>query len=160
MAALWASSSTTVLPSEAPRPRPGPSWDRTSSREAWIPHGSEEDSYDRLVLWPMPPIRVGDEDWFYMDVIDGDHLITRNNPNHNSSRQAADRFSAVPMFRSRRGAHPKPAKKIRAWTAVTVHSRQHPKTSCNYYTTIPFRRRRRNRLMSRRRLISRNNSLL
>jgi len=58
----------------------GITWDRTSSREAWIPHGAEEDSYDRLVIGPTPPVHVGEEDWFYMGVIDGDHLITRNNP--------------------------------------------------------------------------------
>ena len=58
----------------------GKTWDRTSSREAWIPHGPEEDSYDRLVIGPTPPVYVGDEDWFYINVVDGDHLITRNNP--------------------------------------------------------------------------------
>jgi hypothetical protein len=58
----------------------GKSWDRTSSREAWIPHGTEEDSYDRLVIGACPPVRVGDEDWFYVLVIDGDHLVIRNNP--------------------------------------------------------------------------------
>lgn len=56
----------------------GRTWDRVSSREAWIPHGREEDSYDRLVLKaPSPPVRVGDEDWFYVGVWDGDHLTTR-----------------------------------------------------------------------------------
>jgi hypothetical protein len=58
----------------------GRTWDRTCSREAWIPHGTEVDSYDRLVIGPTPPLRVGDEDWFYMEVLDGDHLITRNSP--------------------------------------------------------------------------------
>lgn len=57
----------------------GYTWDRVSSREAWIPHGTEEDSDDRLVITPQPPIRVGDEDWFYMGLVSGDHLITRNN---------------------------------------------------------------------------------
>ncbi|MBO9607166.1 MAG: hypothetical protein J7639_14495 [Paenibacillaceae bacterium] len=58
----------------------GKTWDRTSSREAWVPHGTEEDSYDRLVIGMTPPVRVGDEDWFYADVVDGDHLVIRNNP--------------------------------------------------------------------------------
>lgn len=58
----------------------GKTWDRSVSREAWIPHGTEEDSYDRVVLSGSPPIRVGDEDWFYMRVVDSDHLIIRNNP--------------------------------------------------------------------------------
>ena len=57
----------------------GITWDRTSSREAWIPHGPEEDSYDRLVITPLPPVRVGDEDWFYIGVINGNHLGIRNN---------------------------------------------------------------------------------
>ncbi|MCH2119459.1 MAG: hypothetical protein MK161_17390 [Pirellulales bacterium] len=51
----------------------GLSWDRTVSREAWIPHGSEEDSYDRQVRLDAPPIRGGDEDWFYGAAVDGDH---------------------------------------------------------------------------------------
>lgn len=57
----------------------GRSWDRTSSREAWIPHGTEEDSIDRMVIWGGPPVRVGDEDWFYVGVHDGDHLSVRAN---------------------------------------------------------------------------------
>ncbi|PYV11727.1 MAG: hypothetical protein DMG07_18585 [Acidobacteria bacterium] len=55
----------------------GKSWDRTASRVAWIPHGTEEDSYDRLVLSACPPVRVNDEDWFYLGVWSGDHLSTR-----------------------------------------------------------------------------------
>lgn len=57
----------------------GRSWDRTSSREAWIPHGTEEDSLDRMVIWSTPPVQVGDEDWFYVGVHDGDHLSIRAN---------------------------------------------------------------------------------
>ena len=56
----------------------GITWDRASSREAWIPHGTEQDSYDRLVIGAQPPVRVGDEDWFYVQVIAGDHLGIRN----------------------------------------------------------------------------------
>ncbi|MBL9214414.1 MAG: hypothetical protein JNG83_02950, partial [Opitutaceae bacterium] len=56
----------------------GRTWDRTSSRQAWIPHGTEEDSPDRLVLKAAaPPVQVGDEDWFYVGIWDGDHLTTR-----------------------------------------------------------------------------------
>ena len=58
----------------------GITWDRTSSREAWIPHGTEQDSYDRLVIGAQPPVRVGDEDWYYVQVINGDHLGVRNDP--------------------------------------------------------------------------------
>ena len=58
----------------------GHTWDRTSSREAWIPHGLQEDTYDHLVIGPTPPLRIGDEDWFYMDVIDGNHLVIKNTP--------------------------------------------------------------------------------
>ncbi|MFH1005904.1 MAG: hypothetical protein V1800_00190 [Candidatus Latescibacterota bacterium] len=57
----------------------GKTWDRTSSREAWVPHGTEHDSYDRMVIGAVPPVRVGEEDWFYMSVMDGDHLAIRNN---------------------------------------------------------------------------------
>jgi hypothetical protein len=55
----------------------GINWDRTASREAWIPHGSEEDNYDRLVITSAPPVQVGDEDWFYIGVWNGSHLVTR-----------------------------------------------------------------------------------
>jgi hypothetical protein len=57
----------------------GKTWDRAASRVAWIPHGTEHDSYDRLVIGAVPPLRVGDEDWFYVTVIDGDHLGIRAN---------------------------------------------------------------------------------
>ena len=61
----------------------GLTWDRTSSREAWIPHGTEHDSYDRLVISALPPVHVGDKDWFYTEVLDGDHRAygtTSNRP--------------------------------------------------------------------------------
>ena len=51
----------------------GKTWDRTVSREPWIPHGTEQDSYDRLVRIGCPPLRKGDEDWFYCIGYDGDH---------------------------------------------------------------------------------------
>ena len=51
----------------------GFTWDRTVSREAWIPHGSQPNSYDRLVVMYASPVRNGDEDWIYATVIDGDH---------------------------------------------------------------------------------------
>jgi hypothetical protein len=57
----------------------GYTWDRKASRAAWIPHGTEHNSYDRLVIGCHPPLRIGDEDWFYCTVIDGDHLGIRNN---------------------------------------------------------------------------------
>ncbi len=57
----------------------GKTWDRTCSREAWIPHGTEEDSYDRQVRLDCPPLRVGDEDWFYCTATNSDHLGFRRN---------------------------------------------------------------------------------
>lgn len=37
----------------------GCTWDRTVSREAWIPHGTEHDSYDRCVILYTAPVRMG-----------------------------------------------------------------------------------------------------
>lgn len=63
----------------------GHTWDRQASREAWIPHGTEQGSYDRCVLKaPAPPVRVGDEDWFYIGVWDADHLSTRSDANQST----------------------------------------------------------------------------
>ena len=55
----------------------GYTWDRTVSREAWIPHGAEPDSYDRDVGIHAAPLRMGEEDWFYCAATDGDHLQGR-----------------------------------------------------------------------------------
>jgi hypothetical protein len=76
----------------------GKTWDRTSSREAWIPHGPEEDSYDRLVISPTPPVRVGDEDWFYMGVMDGDHLNIRNDPEDTPYVRDRPRTSRIALY--------------------------------------------------------------
>lgn len=62
----------------------GRTWDRTVSRQPWIPHSTEESAYDRQTYRPVPPVRVGDEDWFYVSVMDGNHLVTRNNPDQDS----------------------------------------------------------------------------
>ncbi|HEY1601752.1 MAG TPA: hypothetical protein VGG64_19280 [Pirellulales bacterium] len=67
----------------------GRTWDRTASREAWIPHGTEEDSYDRLIMFAAPPVLVEDEDWFYVGVMNGDHLVTRTDAQR--STRYADR---------------------------------------------------------------------
>jgi len=52
-------------------------WDRAVSREAWIPHGRDQHSYDRCVRIDCPPLRMGDEDWFYCSGYDGDHCASR-----------------------------------------------------------------------------------
>jgi len=52
-------------------------WDRTVGRKAWIPHGTEQHSYDRNVRIDCPPLRNGDEDWFYCSGYDGDHCSGR-----------------------------------------------------------------------------------
>lgn len=51
----------------------GFTWDRTVSRKPWTPHGSEQDSYDRLVRIFASPLRMGDEYWFYCTTVNGDH---------------------------------------------------------------------------------------
>jgi len=51
----------------------GYTWDRTVSRRAWIPHGAEHHSTDRCVILYAAPVRMGDEDWFYCNVMDGEH---------------------------------------------------------------------------------------
>ncbi len=55
----------------------GKTWDRTVSRQPWIPYGKEHDSYDRQVRLDCPPLHVGDEDWFYAMVVNGDHGLGR-----------------------------------------------------------------------------------
>jgi len=76
----------------------GRTWDRTSSREAWIPHGPEEDSLDRLVISPLPPVKVGDEDWFYVGVWDGDHLNIRNDPQNTPYVRDRPRTSRIALY--------------------------------------------------------------
>jgi hypothetical protein len=67
----------------------GFTWDRTVSREPWIPHGTEEDSYNRSVLTYTAPVRVGDEDWFYCNVLDGDHAQGNYYKNRQVKHQGA-----------------------------------------------------------------------
>ena len=76
----------------------GHTWDRTSSREAWIPHGTEQDSYDRLVIVASPPVRVGDEDWFYMGDDNGDHLTHRANAQQNLYYHDRERHGTVVLY--------------------------------------------------------------
>ena len=76
----------------------GRTWDRKSSREAWIPHGTEEDSYDRLVITASLPVRVGDEDWFYMGVFNGDHLASRVNAQRSPYYHDRIRVSQIALY--------------------------------------------------------------
>jgi hypothetical protein len=76
----------------------GKSWDRASSREAWIPHGTEEDSYDRMVIGILPPVYVGDEDWFYASAWNGDHLSTRANARQNAYYHDRVRKGQIALF--------------------------------------------------------------
>jgi hypothetical protein len=94
----------------------GLTWDRTSSREAWIPHGTEEDSYDRLVISPAPPVRVGDEDWFYMGVWDGDHLSTRADAKQRPYYQSRVRKGEIALYVQKRNRY------------VSLRSRSQPET--------------------------------
>lgn len=56
----------------------GKTWDRTVGRQPWIPGSADPHAFDRMTFLPTPPVRVGDEDWFYVTVADGDHLSSRN----------------------------------------------------------------------------------
>jgi hypothetical protein len=77
----------------------GRTWDRTCSRTAWIPHGTEQDSYDRtLILPPCPPLRMGDEDWFYTTVWDGDHLTSRANAQQNTYYSDRARRGSIALY--------------------------------------------------------------
>ena len=67
----------------------GFTWDRTVSREAWIPHGTEQDSYNRGVITYTSPVRMGDEDWFYCTVINGDHAGSTYYQGRNTHIQGA-----------------------------------------------------------------------
>jgi hypothetical protein len=83
----------------------GLTWDRTSSRVAWIPHGTEEDSYDRLVISPSLPLRVGEEDWYYMGVFDGDHLSTRSHVKQNSYYSDRLRKGQIALYIQKRNRY-------------------------------------------------------
>ena len=76
----------------------GVTWDRAASREAWIPHGTEQDSYNRLVIGVRAPLRVGDEDWFYAGVINGDHMGVRNDQGTTSYYHDRLRRAEVALF--------------------------------------------------------------
>jgi hypothetical protein len=77
----------------------GHTWDRISSRTAWIPHGTEQDSYDRtLILPPCPPVRVNDEDWFYATAWDGDHLTTRANAEQSAYYSDRARKGSIALY--------------------------------------------------------------
>ncbi|MBL9215847.1 MAG: hypothetical protein JNG83_10265 [Opitutaceae bacterium] len=80
----------------------GRTWDRTASRQAWIPHGTEQDSFDRLVITPTPPVRVGDEDWFYVGVYDGDHLTTRPDARQRTYYHDRTRRGQVALYTQKR----------------------------------------------------------
>lgn len=97
----------------------GHTWDRTSSREAWIPHSREHDAFDRLVISPTPPVTVGDEDWFYMGVIDGDHLSIRNNAQR--STYYHDRFPKhqIALYTQKRNRYVSLSSPSRAATLIT-----------------------------------------
>jgi hypothetical protein len=51
----------------------GRTWNRVADRGVWLPHGPEEDSFDRLAYIGRP-LRVGEETFFYYMALDGDHL--------------------------------------------------------------------------------------
>ncbi|MDB6092844.1 MAG: hypothetical protein JWM32_406 [Verrucomicrobia bacterium] len=83
----------------------GHTWDRKASRVAWIPHGTEQDSYDRLVIWAAPPVQVGDEDWFYTGNYDGDHLVTRTTANQGTYYHNRARKGQIALYTQKRNRY-------------------------------------------------------
>lgn len=75
----------------------GNTWDRTVSREAWIANGEEPESHDHSVI-AIPPVRVGDEDWFYASVINQDHLNTRNNPGQTAYHHSGPAVRHIALY--------------------------------------------------------------
>ncbi len=51
----------------------GITWNRVADRKVWLPHGTEEDAFDRMA-YVGRPVRMGDETFFYYWACDGDHL--------------------------------------------------------------------------------------
>lgn len=80
----------------------GRTWGRTSSRQAWIPHGTEPICPDRVLAWCLPPVRVGDEDWFYVYACDQDHLNTRNNPQQDTFHRSGSSVRNILLYTQRR----------------------------------------------------------
>ena len=58
----------------------GNTWQRVAGKQVWLPHHEEEDGYDRTLYAGAPPVRVGEQMWFYYRADDGDH-ITFNKDN-------------------------------------------------------------------------------
>ncbi|MDB6169292.1 MAG: hypothetical protein JWM88_2156 [Verrucomicrobia bacterium] len=83
----------------------GHTWDRRSSRTAWIPHGTEQDSYDRLVIWASPPVQVGDEDWFYTGNYNGDHLVTRTTAHQETYYHDRARQGQIALYVQKRNRY-------------------------------------------------------
>ena len=51
----------------------GHTWQRVANRQVWLPHGTEEDDFDRLA-YVGTPVTVGDTTYFYYGTRNGDHL--------------------------------------------------------------------------------------
>jgi hypothetical protein len=94
----------------------GLTWDRTVSRKAWIPHGTEQDSENRCVMWCVPPVRVGDEDWFYIYAGNQDHLNTLNNTEQTSYHHSGPSVRHIMLYRQKHNRY------------VSMHARNSPET--------------------------------
>ncbi|MEI6969888.1 MAG: hypothetical protein WCL44_00085 [bacterium] len=51
----------------------GHTWNRVANRQAWLPHGANDDDFDRCA-YTGTPITVGETDHFYYMAKNGDHL--------------------------------------------------------------------------------------
>ena len=65
---------------------------------------SPQDSYDRLVRIHASPLRMGDDDWFYCVVVDGDHIEAETNyALFQTNVDGASHLFAVGCYRDRIG---------------------------------------------------------
>ena len=71
----------------------GQTWQRVADKQVWLPHNPKENGYDRGAYLFAPPVRVGDQLWFYYWGHDGDHAcIFRDKTPFYKDRMPIERY--------------------------------------------------------------------